>query len=345
MKYPRQEPPNAVQIELVEGCNLRCAVCGLNGIRGKANDYKAMETATLKSAIEQMVALDWNPRIEFAMHGEPSMHPDFNAMVRVAREVGPRFQIMMTSNGGGFLSKPGPLAKVRGFFEAGGNVLAFDDYENANLVPKIRKALEPYTEQAIDSACAAILSFKGGPAVDVYEYPQMREGNPHTRGHVSESRLVFIQDLITASKGTHSHVNNHAGAGGPPNEKGQGKRCAKPFRELSIRWDGNVAVCCNDWRGIYQCGNVVKDGLDAVWNGRAMGAARVKLYHRERDFGPCEGCDALSTRVGLLPDKLGKEEMPKPDAGVKRDIAAALAKGPFTKPVLRPWEVTSGKSK
>jgi hypothetical protein len=337
MKYPHQEPPNAVQIELVEGCNLRCAVCGLNGIRGKANDYKAMKPATLKSAIDQMVILGWNPRIEFAMHGEPSMHPDFNGMIRVAREAGPRFQIMMTSNGGGFLGKPGPAQNVRQFFEAGGNVLAFDDYENANLVPKIRKALEPVTNEN------GLIEFEGGPFVDVYDYPQNPKGNPHSRGHVSDSRLVFIQDLITASKGTHSHVNNHAGAGGPPNENGQGKRCAKPFRELSIRWDGSVAVCCNDWRGVYQCGNVVTDGLDKVWNGRAMGAARVKLYHRERDFGPCKGCDAISHRVGLLPDKLGKEELPRPDAGVKKDIAAALAKGPLTKPVLRPWEKTNAK--
>lgn len=335
MKY-QQEPPNAVQIELVEGCNLRCAVCGLNGIRGKDNDYKAMKPATLASSIKQMVELGWNPRIEFAMHGEPSMHPDFNAMIATAREAGPRFQIMMTSNGGGFLSKPGAEAKVRGFFEAGGNVLAFDDYENANLVPKIRKALA--TDQD-----GAMLTFGDSITVNVYEYPQNEKGNPHQREPLSKRRLVFIQDLITASRGTHSHVNNHAGAGGPPNEKGVGKRCAKPFRELSIRWDGNVAICCNDWRGMYQCGNVVKDGLDAVWNGPAMQAARQKLVLGQRDFGPCKGCDALSTRVGLLPDKLGKDTLPKPGPATKKAIEAALARKPYTKPVLRPWEQASAK--
>lgn len=28
-----------------------------------------------------------------------------------------------------------------------------------------------------------------------------------------------------------------------------GKRCAMPFREMAIRWDGSVALCCDDWRG------------------------------------------------------------------------------------------------
>lgn len=329
-KQYQQEAPNAVQIELVEGCNLRCAVCGLNGIRGKANDYKAMRPETLKSAIEQMVQLNWNPRIEFAMHGEPSMHPDFNGMVKIAREAAPRFQIMMTSNGGGFLGKPGPVAKIKTFFENGGNVLAFDDYENANLVPKIRHAWGMF-----DMETHAGNLYTG---VDVYEYPQNPNGNPHSRGKLTERKIVFIQDLINANKGTHSHVNNHAGAGGPPNEKGQGKRCTKPFRELSIRWDGNVAVCCNDWRGLYHCGNVVKDGLDAVWNGPAMYAARQKLVIGQRDFGPCKGCDAISTRVGLLPDKLGKDTMPKPSPATAAAIAVALKGKPYTAPVLREWE-------
>jgi MoaA/NifB/PqqE/SkfB family radical SAM enzyme len=86
MKYRTQEPPNAVQIELVEGCNLRCAVCGLNGIRGKDNDYKFMTEDTLSKCVKQMVGNGWNPRIEFAMHGEPSMHPDYARMIAVVRE-------------------------------------------------------------------------------------------------------------------------------------------------------------------------------------------------------------------------------------------------------------------
>jgi hypothetical protein len=82
----------------------------------------------------------------------------------------------------------------------------------------------------------------------------------------------------------------------------------------------------------------VKDGLDEVWNGDAMYAARVKLYHGERDFGPCAKCDATSYRVGLLPDKLGKQTLPKPDAKVKAMLAKALAGKPYATPVLRPWE-------
>ena len=327
-QYRTQEPPNAVQIELAEGCNLRCTFCGLSGIREqKEHDFKFMDAATLSVFVEEMVQANWNPRIEFAMHGEPTMHPDPAKMVGLVRALSPGWSIMMTSNGGGLLKKPGPVHNISALFAAGLNVLALDDYEGANIVPKIRDAL------------ARDWSGHDHSGPTIYEYPRDTVGNPHTRRRPGDKHLVFIQDIGAAKTGTHSSLNNHAGAGAPPLDAPLAARCAKPFRELSVRWDGRVAVCCNDWRGAYQCGSVVHDGVEAVWNGPAMGAARRMLYHSNRDFGPCTGCDAKSHRVGLLPDKYGRETLPRPNKQTKVDIEAALSRGNLTVPVLRPWEL------
>jgi hypothetical protein len=324
-----QDPPFAVQVELAEGCNLRCSFCGLNGIRGKDKTYNFMEEKTLSSLMSQIVKEKWNPRIEFAVHGEPTMHPDFVGMVRLAREAAPRLQLMMTSNGGGLMRAPGPLLNVTALFSAGLNILALDDYDGVNFVDKVRRAVTSASEKSPE-----VLE-----DMKIYEYPSMLDGNPHQRVGHRGRMLTLVQNIPDATRGTHSHLNNHAGAAAPPNDKMAGKRCAKPFRELTVRWDGNVAVSCNDWRGMYKCGNVVRDGLDAVWNGEQMHAARQKLYYGERDFGPCNGCDAMSHRVGLLPDKFGKEKMPKPDKKTDEVIRRALAGKPYTAPVLRPWEL------
>jgi radical SAM protein with 4Fe4S-binding SPASM domain len=320
-----QDPPNAVQIELVEGCNLRCTFCGLSGIREpKAHNFKFIEEKTLVNTMRGIAEAGWNPRIEFAMHGEPTMHPEVVRMVRLTRELGPHLHIMMTSNGGGLLRKPGPAANVEALFSAGLNVLALDDYRGVGLVPKIREAWKARTTSE--------------PLVQTYEYPQQDAGNPHRRVRYDQHILSFVEDITSATTGTHSSLNNHAGAGAPLNDSGAGKRCAKPFRELAVRWDGSVAVCCNDWRGTYKCGNVNDIGVDGVWQSSEMDAARQKLYYGQRDFGPCKGCDATSYRVGLLPDKYGKEVMPKPGVYTSRTIARALAGDPLTAPVLRPWE-------
>lgn len=333
MKSYRQDPPFAVQIELAEGCQLRCSFCGLNGIRQpKENDFKFMKPETLRTALEEMVDLGWNPRIEFAMHGEPTMHPDFVGMIRTAREAAPKYQLMMTSNGGGLMRKPGPAVQVEQLFEAGLNVLALDDYEGVKFVDRIREELAKSVQLDANSILQ-IASF--------FDYPQDPKGSPHARRHKADRVVVYIQAIDTANKGNHSLLNNHAGAAAPlvdADHPSQSARCAKPFREMSIRWDGNVAVSCNDWRGIYKCGNVVRDGVEAVWNGERFDAARRKLILGERDFGPCKGCDAVSYRVGLLPDKFGKVTMPKPDKNTARIIAEATAGKPYTAPVQRPWE-------
>lgn len=349
-----QEPPFAVQVELTEGCNLRCPFCGLNGIRQpKGNDFKFMDPETLRSLMDQMVAAGWNPRVEFAMHGEPTMHPAVADMVRLARAAAPSYFMMMTSNGGGLLRRPGPAANVRALFDAGLNTLALDDYDGVGIVPKIRAAMSMcpkcmgtghYVVLDKSETCDACNgSGVTAPALDgvsVYEYPANKDGNPHTRRKVNGRVLTFVADISHVAKGdgTHSLLNNHAGSGAPLNDSQQHSRCAKPFRELSVRWDGNVAICCNDWRGTYKAGNVVTDGLDAVWNGAAMHAARQKLVLGQRDFGPCKGCDAVSYRVGLLPDKKGQQRLPLPDAATDAAIAAAVAGAPYTPAVKRPWE-------
>ena len=323
-EYAHQEGPYAIQIELCEGCNLRCNFCGLQGIRSKeeqGKNYKFMTKETLMAVMWGIVNAEWNPRIEFAMHGEPTMHPDYIEMIKLARGIAPFYQLMMTSNGGGLLGKPGPVGNIIRLFDAGLNVLALDDYVGVNYVPKIRTAL---LGQVLD--------------YPIYDYPLDKRGNPHQRHKVTERMLVFLEDVTVTSKGTHSVLTNHAGCGSPALKEPMNQRCAKPFRELSVRWDGNISHCCNDWRGTYKCGNVNDTAIDDIWNGAAFGAAREALYAGERKAIPvCSRCDYKTYRNGLLPDKYGKESLPIPDDQTRADIAKAIAGDPYTEARVTEW--------
>lgn len=316
----KQESPFCIQVELTEGCNLRCNFCGLNGIRGTDNNFKFLTPANASRLAGMIAKSGWNPRIEFAMHGEPSANPHMIQILRVFRKKLPKHHLMMTSNGFGFLKDPSVVDAALEYL----NVLAMDWYENVKIVPNILRRYE------------------GGHTPKYY--PADKDANPHRRRRPTERVWVVIQDISEATEGTHADLNNHAGCGSPKNQKASGKRCAKPFRELSVRWDGNVAVCCNDWRGLYHCGNVFDNGLEGVWYSPEMEAARAKLYHGQRDFGPCDGCDAISYRTGLLPDKKGNHKLPMPTQEQLEIIEDATSNGPYTQPVLRTWEI-SGKVK
>jgi len=333
----RQADPYCVQIELTEGCNLRCSFCGLNSIRGKGkdNDFKFMSLETAERIAQGMKEAGWNSRLEFAMHGEPSKNPQVCEILAVFRKALPRAYMLMESNGGGIVARA--PKKIMDLFDAGLSCLALDEYQGISLISKIKRQIA----EALDSIDLDLVKSIHG--IQLHSYPSSGPaGNPHQRS--TKKRLVFVEPIDTATKGTHSTLSNHAGGGAPPNQNAQGKRCAKPFREISVRWDGSVAICCNDWRGTFVVGDVTNSSMDELWHHPRMYAARRKLYAGERDFGPCDGCDATSYRPGLLPDPRGKIEMGEPTHSDDLMLEEALAEGPLTKSVLRSWELPDDKA-
>lgn len=326
----KQEPPMCVQIELTEGCNLYCEFCGLRGIRkNPGENLRFMRKRVASTVAQKLSNAGWTSRIEFAMHGEPTLNPECEEIVTIFRNALPKSNLMMTTNGGGLLSHT--KDKIYRLFAAGLNTLAIDEYEYVKIGEKIRKALE-----LPKSRRRALMQVHDG--IHYYNYPEALDlGNPHRR--ISNVRRVcMVRDISVAKDGTHATLNNHCGAGAPLDYSAQGAKCAKPFRELSVRWNGNVAICCNDWRGIYKCGNLVVHPLDAIWNGERMNAARRYLYHGKRVFKPCLGCNAKSYRVGLLPDKKGKEKVPQPSLKTVVTVKEAIAGKPYTPTVQRDWE-------
>jgi hypothetical protein len=316
-----QRAPFAIQIELTEGCPLQCDFCGIRGIRSNPGGYKFMSMETVRRIVEDIKSLGWASRIEFAMHGEPTVNLGFIQIIRYFREQLDN-SLMLLSNGYGF--RGDRVRLINNLFNAGLNCLAIDDYKESKWSKDIRCAIPDIT---IDKSCM------------MFDYPNDGcKATPHQVHSKSTCKLVFIQDIEDAMKGGHSKLCNHCGCAFPPLEEPLKKRCTRPFRELSIRWDGTIALCCNDFRGVYHCGDVNWEPLQDIWRGRAFQVARQALYHRDRNFEPCKGCDATSTRVGLLPDHLGQEELEKNRPDDRYYLNLCSGEEPYTKPVLRPWE-------
>lgn len=312
--------PYAIQVEPVEGCSLACSFCGIQSIRNNGADaelnihgknsapYRYMRFEVMERIAEEVARLGWNPRFEFAMHGEPSAHPTISRLVAVTRKHNPKAYLMMTSNGSGFLKDAN--RKIETLFACGLNTLALDDYKHSG--GWVDKVLEQ-------------LDLDGETSYTFHRYPKDNEGNPHKRHN--KRKLVVINDISDNSTGTHQLTNQ---GGSAFKEEYLAERCAKPFRELSVRWDGNVALCCDDWPGKYKIANVTNTALDDLWYHPRMEAARRKLYASDRNFGPCKGCNVRTSRNGLLPDKLGKSTMAPSDAESLREIANAMRGKVFT---------------
>ncbi len=72
----------------------------------------------------------------------------------------------------------------------------------------------------------------------------------------------------------------------------QGKtRCPAPWSSLSILWDGRVVPCCFDVNADYVVGDISRNTLQEIWNGRPMRQLRLGFAGRKAPAGPpCSSC-------------------------------------------------------
>ncbi len=316
----KQADPYCVQVEMTEGCNLYCTFCGLRGIREKkVKNFKFLTLPVANKIAKGIADAGWNSRIEFAMHGEPTMNPDAMKILRIFRLYLPNNQLMMTSNGGGLLKNS--LFQIGGYFDVGLNVLAIDWYQDVGIGDKLWDLVN-----------------KDERAWSIHLYPDDLSASPHKRWKKGTKAMVFIKDISTQDTGNHAHLVNHCGAAGPLDYSKDGMRCVKPFREVSVRWDGKIAACCEDWRGIYKCGDVKKTPIEEIWHGKEFNSLRKHLYHGIRDQSPCLGCNRTGYRLGLLPDPKGKESLPRPTRRDRQIFEGAIRGRGLTVTIKREWE-------
>lgn len=76
-------------------------------------------------------------------------------------------------------------------------------------------------------------------------------------------------------------------------------RCILPYRQLIIRPDGKVSLCCNDPYGKTTLGDLAKNRIIDVWNNENFQKVRKCLYDGRANLEHCRFCDALNLGGGL----------------------------------------------
>lgn len=86
--------------------------------------------------------------------------------------------------------------------------------------------------------------------------------------------------------------------GDAPNKKEKNSyadaKCILPFRQLIIRPDGKVSLCCNDPFGKNTLGDTCKDSLIDIWNNDRFRLVRKCLAEGRGNWKHCEYCDTVS---------------------------------------------------
>ncbi|MDR1772926.1 MAG: SPASM domain-containing protein [Hungatella sp.] len=71
-------------------------------------------------------------------------------------------------------------------------------------------------------------------------------------------------------------------------------KCVLPFKQMIIRPDGKVSLCCNDPLGKNTLGDVSKESLLDIWYNDKFKMVRQCLHEGRRNWGHCIHCDAFN---------------------------------------------------
>ena len=318
MKLSNQQPPFTIQVEPTEGCNLGCSFCGLRGMkRNGTKPWYFMTIETAKRIADEIQRVGWNSKIIFALHGEPTLNPNLFNIIYIFRKRLPNNVFHIFTNGYAINRAKNVDEYVGKLFSAGINNIVVDCYSKNgdwNFVYR----LDEYRDSFV----------------------RLKPGTPLFNKSAKEQRIILLPPLLEDEINTSTRrLANHAGAAAPLDHSFDNKRCTMPFREMCFRWDGNVNLCCDDFRGEYPIASIHDREIDDIWNDERFQAARIMLYNYSRDFKPCSGCTNISMRVGFLPDSSGQETLPKITKEIKQ-MAQRVAKEnkPLSSIIKRKWE-------
>lgn len=299
-----QHPPYIVEIEPTEGCNLGCSFCGIRGMRKKGTTpWNFMTIKQAADIAKKIRDAGWNSFIVFCGHGEPTLNKNLLNIIKIFRHYLPNNVMQLMNNGYGFRHG---IFDIRHFFTELQRI-EFNDV-----------LFDVYSPNGDWNAVKEIPDITG-------ELKQIGVNGEKYNYRGKELRVALYPMEIDPKLQLYRRLDNHLGAAAPYDysEHAINRRCQKPFRHFFIRHNGEAALCCDDFRGVFKIGNVKDyDNINDLWNNEVYQAARIMLYIGKRELRPCYGCNYSPIRAGLIPDPSGKDKdvMPKELSDEAREI-------------------------
>ena len=71
-------------------------------------------------------------------------------------------------------------------------------------------------------------------------------------------------------------------------------KCVLPYKQLIVRPDGKVSLCCSDPLGRNTLADLTKETILEAWNNQKFQTVRESLYNGRKNWGHCMYCDVFN---------------------------------------------------
>jgi 2-deoxy-scyllo-inosamine dehydrogenase (SAM-dependent) len=255
-----------LRIEINSDCNRKCVFCprGTDITRWEDSTQKPgrqklinkkMETNDVLSLLDQNIDQDFNAAVSFVFYNEPVLDDRLVFLSEYAKNKGTR--VILTTNGDQMLSDPVLTQEI---FRVNDVVsISLYDYKDEAGRKKLMDKWHAYLKG---------LGISGNKYRLTGEYQLF--GN--------RAGLIDRKEKYMRGSELDKMVPLNAS-------------CRKIHQKMNIRYDGEVAICCDDAHIQHSLGNVLKSTLADVWYGDRMQEATELLAAGNRAaMKPCNIC-------------------------------------------------------
>jgi len=297
--------PLAIYIEPTNLCNFhkQCFFCAQSrpDYREAAGYSQFIPMEIVHKTIADIREMGGVKSIKIYFIGEATLNPQLGEIARLACSVSP--DVMLTTNGTKLDEK-----KSQELIEAGVNLVRFSIYEET----------KPAVQSAILSNVQTLKTLrdargKSSPRIVV----KWLSHNPDFGQWVRSSYSSVADDLVFEGLKNFANAFVALSSLTPPTPDRTGPQiaCAKPFYELIVKANGDVAPCCAAWDQTLNVGNVMQESLLDIWRGEKLARIhRLHLAGRRTELSTCSTCETLWENTDSV-DALTLEEYERRKAG------------------------------
>ncbi len=256
-----------VQTQTISWCNRSCSFCPSQKFDRKP---QLMSLETYQRVLDELASLGFSGRFSPYLQGEPLLDKRLPQLVGMASAALPNAKLLIQTNGD-FLTVDRGLA----LFEAGLHKLIINCYDDqGDQVTRIRELVGTMLNNNPD-----IKYCKGN-------FRRMTRFEP--AGHIS--REICLEDKASWQTDTQENW-----AGNVPDiprlQEPLNQWCRRPFSQLYVHYNGNVVLCCCDWKGEVVFGNLNEASLTEVFSSPIATRYRENLAKKNRRMKLCELCN------------------------------------------------------
>jgi MoaA/NifB/PqqE/SkfB family radical SAM enzyme len=281
--------PTHVDVELTSTCNFRCLMCP-TGNRSLTRDAEFMTWEVFDRIVTQCEKHDTHVRL--IGWGEPLSHPQIHRFIRRATEAG--LMVHLNTNGSlvddrmSTMLINGHLTSIK-FSLQGVSAAGFQEmrqtefYDDLHKVVRkfhIKRGKSPYPYMQVSTS----VTNEGPEEIDAFRV----QWEPFC-DHLTVGTTIFDFMDLSKVRLPAKQVEMLIGLAALETTEKKHPSCPEVFDKLSIRADGGISLCCNDYNGTQHLGDY--RGLKDAWNSQPIRIYREMLKddrHDEMDL--CKDC-------------------------------------------------------